>query len=225
MYTVDIPQIMKSLYKDSEGVPQFINSMETAQRNSKRAKLVINDKYLHDVAQKLLLQSSEYETETREWSKLPEEKQTWEYWKTTFHASYVAKRKSEATREGEQKPFGGSALFGVATVRKEQPEQQEAPKMSHHMLSSLEGYINNITMGATQTADTGGPLAEIAASLAVSGYTVARQQIEIKHLTEQINALRKKGGVVRAGVSGTGGNNSNSQNCKHSAAVGKSAPH
>ena len=87
VYTVDIPQIMKSLYKDSEGVPQFINSMETAQRNSKRAKLVINDKYLHDVAQKLLLQSSEYEPETREWSKLPEDKQTWKDWKTMFCAA------------------------------------------------------------------------------------------------------------------------------------------
>ena len=41
--------------------------MEAAQRKSKRAKLVINDEYMHDVALKLLLQSGEYETETREW--------------------------------------------------------------------------------------------------------------------------------------------------------------
>ena len=75
---VDIPHIMKSLYRDSEGVPQLINSMEAAQRKSKRAKLVINDNYLHAVAIKSLLQSGEYETETREWSKLPEDNQTWE---------------------------------------------------------------------------------------------------------------------------------------------------
>ena len=49
---VDIPQIMKSLYKDSEGVPQFINAMEAAQRKSKRAKLVINDEYLNSAALK-----------------------------------------------------------------------------------------------------------------------------------------------------------------------------
>ena len=83
--------------------------MEVAQRKSKRAKLVINDKYLHAVALKSLLQSGEYETETREWSKLPEADQTWEYWKTTFRAVYVAKRHSEAVREGEQKLFGGLA--------------------------------------------------------------------------------------------------------------------
>ena len=34
---VDIPQLMKELYKDSDGVPQFINAMEAAQRRSKRA--------------------------------------------------------------------------------------------------------------------------------------------------------------------------------------------
>ena len=89
---VDIPQIMKNLYKDLDGVPQFINAMEAAQRKSKRSKLVINDEYLHAVALKSLLQSGEYETETREWSKLPEADQTWEEWKTTFCAAYVAKR-------------------------------------------------------------------------------------------------------------------------------------
>ena len=67
---------MKELYKDSDGVPQFINAMEAAQRKSKRAKLVINNKYLHTVALKSLLQSGEYETETQEWSKLPEADQT-----------------------------------------------------------------------------------------------------------------------------------------------------
>ena len=42
---VDIPQLMKELYKDLDGVPQFINAMEADQRKSKRAKLIINDKY------------------------------------------------------------------------------------------------------------------------------------------------------------------------------------
>ena len=56
---VDIPQLIKELYKDSDGVPQFINAMEAAQRKSKRAKLVINNKYLHAGALKLILQLEE----------------------------------------------------------------------------------------------------------------------------------------------------------------------
>ena len=87
-------------------MPQFINAVEAAQRKSKRAKLVINYVYLHDVALKSLLQSGEYETEFREWLKLPEDKQTWADWKAMFCAAYVAKRRLEAAREVEQKPFG-----------------------------------------------------------------------------------------------------------------------
>ena len=46
---VDIPQLMKELYMDSDGVPQFINAVEAAQRKSKRVKLVINAEYLQAV--------------------------------------------------------------------------------------------------------------------------------------------------------------------------------
>ena len=76
MDAVDIPQVMKTLYKNAEGIPQFINVMEAAHQKSKRAKLVINDEYLHAVALKSLLQSGEYENETRDWLKLPEDRQT-----------------------------------------------------------------------------------------------------------------------------------------------------
>ena len=88
--------------------------MEAAQRKSKREKLVIHDEYMHAVVLKFLLQSGEYKTETREWSKLPEDQQTWAAWKTTFHEAYVAKQRAEAAREGEEKPFDSSAIFGAA---------------------------------------------------------------------------------------------------------------
>ena len=81
------------------------------------------------------------------------------------------------------------------------------------MLDSLEGYLDNIAAAVIQTAANGGPLAELAASLAVSVDTVARQQLEIKRLTEHINALKKKGGAVTNVVPGTGGNNF--PPCKH----------
>ena len=95
--------------------------------------------------------------------------------------------------------------------------------MSHQILDSLEGYLDNIAVAETQTAAMGTPLAELAASLAVSVDTVARQQIDIKRLTEHINALRKKGVSVTASVPNTGDNNATT--CKHCKLVGCSAPH
>ena len=85
--------------------------------------------------------------------------------------------------------------------------------MSHQMLDSLESYLDNIAAAATQTAATRTPLTELAASLAVLVDTVARQQIEVKRLTEHINALRKKGAASTASVPSTGDNNATA--CKH----------
>ena len=93
--------------------------------------------------------------------------------------------------------------------------------MSNHMLDLLEGYLDNIAAAATQTEANGGPLAKLAASLAVSVDTVARQQLETKRLTEHIKELKKKGGAVTNGVPGTGGNNFPS--CKHCEVVGRTA--
>ena len=188
MDAVDIPQVMKTLFTNALGIPQYINEMESAQRKSKRAKLVITDEYMHAVALKLLLQSGDYETETQEWSKLKETQQTWTKWKTTFQEAYVTKRRSEDAREGEEKPFGGSVTFRGTNNK----TQTKGAQLTHQMMDSLKGYLNNIAAAATQTADPGGPLAELAASLAVSVDTVARQQQEIKLLTAQINAFKNK---------------------------------
>ena len=62
---VDIPQLMKTLFSDTDGIPQFINAVAAVQINSKRAKLTIQDYYMHDMELKFLLKSGEYETETR----------------------------------------------------------------------------------------------------------------------------------------------------------------
>ena len=102
---VNITKVMKNLFSNTKGIPQYINAMEGAQRKSKRAKLVIPDEYMHAVALKLLIQSGEYETETREWSKNPEDQKTWVAWKLTFQEAYVAKKRSEAAQEGEEKFF------------------------------------------------------------------------------------------------------------------------
>ena len=97
------------------------------------------------------------------------------------------------------------------------------PQLSNQMLDSLEGYLDKIAAATTQTAANGGPLAKLAASLAVSIDTVARQQLEIKRLTEQINAQKNKGTLGTNGVTRKRGNNF--PTCKHCGAVVQTAPH
>ena len=107
-----------------------------------------------------MLQSGEYETETQEWSKLPEDQQTWTAWKTTFREAYVAKRRAEAAWEGEEKPFGGSAVFGASPEKitdeqlRRRGNQTSAGTdlLKNQTMDSLEGYLDNIDTAATKTA-------------------------------------------------------------------------
>ena len=95
---VDTPQLMKTLFTNTDGIPQFINAMVAAQRKSKLAKLIIQGKYMHAVELKFLLQSGEYETKTREWSKLPDDQQTWTAWEKKFREAYMANRLAKSAR-------------------------------------------------------------------------------------------------------------------------------
>ena len=96
---VDIPQLMKTLFTDTNGIPQFINMMELAQQKSKWTKPSIQDKYMHAVALKSLLKLGEYETETRVWSELSDYQKTRATWKAMFREAYVVKRRAEGARE------------------------------------------------------------------------------------------------------------------------------
>ena len=65
---------------------------------------------MNDVASKFLLKAGEYETETRDWTKLPKNQQTWTGWKTKFREAYVAKRRAEDARDGKDQQFGGAVV-------------------------------------------------------------------------------------------------------------------
>ena len=90
------------------------------------------------------------------------------------------------------------------------------------MMDLLEGYLDNIAAAATQTVANGGPIAELGASLAISVDTVARQQQEIKRLSEHINALKKK---VTSATSGATLPGTTTTICKHCEVVGRKSPH
>ena len=176
---------------------------------------------MHAVALKLLLKSGEHESETREWSKLLDDHQTWTAWKTTFREAYVAKRQSEESREGEDKPFGGSAANDAHDQMCQRGNTVSAvpAPLPNHMLDSIDTYLNSISADATQAFAKGGPLAELSASLAISIDTVTTQQKEIKCLYKHINAMKNKGNQdSRIGKTAGGGMTGNV--CPHYAAVG-----
>ena len=235
LHTVDainIPQLTKTLFTDANGITQFINAMEAEQQKSKREKLVTQDDYMHAVALKSLLQSGEYKTETREWSKLPDDQQIWTAWKATFREAYVVKRRDEAFQEGEEKPFCGSAVIGDSAVKEKNGKLQRRGNtasaglspLTNQILESLEGYLENIAAATAKTISKGGSVAELTASLEIPVDTVARQQQEIKRLYEKIKYTKKRG-IKASRISTMAGVGLVGTVCTHCKAVGRTAPH
>ena len=95
---VNILQLMEALFTNTDGIPQFINAMESAQQKSMREYRTI---IFYAVALKSLIQSGDYETKMREWSKLPNIQKTWMALKTNFREAYEAKQHTKAAQEGE----------------------------------------------------------------------------------------------------------------------------
>ena len=138
----------------------------------------------------------------------------------------MAKRRSEAAREGEEKSFGDSAVHNAHEQlhqRGNTASDMPAP-LSNKILDSIKGYLDNIAAAATQVVAEGDPLAELSASLAISIDTVAPEQKEIKRIYEQIKAMKNKG-TQASNISPTEGGVLTGDVCPHCAAVGHTSPH
>ena len=98
--------------------------------------------------------------------------------KTTFREAYVTKRRTEASREGKDKSFGGPTVNNSHKQLRQGGHTASAvpDPMQNQMLDSIEGYLDNIAVAATQAAAKGGPLVELSVILAISIYKVAAQQ-------------------------------------------------
>ena len=97
--------------------------------------------------------------------------------------------------------------------------------LTNKMMDLLEGYLDNIYTEATQNVAKGGPLVELSAIMVISVDTVARQQQEIKRLSEQINALKKRGTqAARVGTLPVG-ELVGTTVCTHCEAVVRTEPH
>ena len=135
---------MRSLYKEAEGIPQFINMMEAAQSKANRANILITDKYIHALALQTFFASNEYEVDTREWEKLPAQEQTWTECNKKFRAAYDENQRGEKSRDAVDQTFGGA----VEAITME----ESLPAGSNEMMDSLAGYLDNIVAAATNNA-------------------------------------------------------------------------
>ena len=106
----------------------------------------------------------------------------------------MAKRRSEAPREGKYKPFDGSPAYVAHDQMLQQSVTSPVPSpLSNQILDLLQGCLDNIAATAIQAVANGGQLAEFFSSLEFLVHTVHVQSKEIKIVHQQTNVLKNKG--------------------------------
>jgi hypothetical protein len=87
---VHLPNDMLGYYTAADGIPEYINMLEEAQRKLAQANLPMSDTQLVAIASTLVLAANDFPRTTEEWEVLPPANKTWVAWNTvqpTPHAN------------------------------------------------------------------------------------------------------------------------------------------
>jgi hypothetical protein len=151
---INLPTEMLSYYTQADGIPEYINMLEEAQRKLARANLPMSDDQLLAIASTSVLASGHFPRPTDEWEALACNHKTWTAWKTHYRAAHIA-RKRQMLAAGATPTSGmAHAVMGG-----------EDTTISPDTFTRLDGYLDNLAAAATTERSTLAQLIETNATL------------------------------------------------------------
>ena len=175
---VNLPTDMMGYYATADGIPEYINMLEEAQRKLARANLPMSDDQLLAIASTAVLAAEHFPRPTDEWEALPRVNKTWTAWKTHYRAAHIA-RKRQMLAAGKNS-YGGVAnavtTFDDATITTD-------------TFTRLDGYLDNLAAAATTERTTLTQLIENNATLTAS----------VTSLTASVASLTAAYAILAAG--------------------------
>ena len=90
---VNLPTLMMGFYHEAEGIPEYINMLEDAQRKLERANLPMSDMQLLAIASTAILASGDFPRPTDEWEAKTVANKTWTNWKAHYRTAHTARRR------------------------------------------------------------------------------------------------------------------------------------
>ena len=189
LHSIDVLALrtkMLTMHEDAQGIPEYINALEDAQKRSARAgsKMAFTDTDLMLVAMTALYSTEQFPRATEKWEDMDESKKTWGAWKTLYKVA-EAKEKVRIQAAGGKDQFGAAHLSGEGhlTPFDSTPPASEADATSGPPEGALEGYFDSLAAAASTDQNV---LAELVKSVAELTKTNAQ-------LVQQVTALTKLG--------------------------------
>ena len=100
---------MQRYHLEVEGIPEYINMLEDAQREAGRAGRIISDETLLLFSSTAMLKSERFPRTNDDWEDRVERYKTWEQWKTAYKRAHAQARVKAQANDG-------SAKFGAANA-------------------------------------------------------------------------------------------------------------
>ena len=151
---VNLPTEMMGYYALADGIPEYINMLEEAQRKLARANLPMSDDQLLAIASTAVLASEHFPRPTDEWEAQPRHLKTWAAWKLHYRAAHIARKRQmlAASRSG-------------GTANAVTPDDEA---ISPDTFARLDGYLDNLAAAATTERTTLSQLIENNTTLTAS---------------------------------------------------------
>ena len=176
---VNLPTDMLGYYASTEGIPEFINSLEAAQRKLARANLPMSDDQLLAIASTAVLAANDFPRPTDDWEAKPRAAKTWTAWKTHYRAAHIAKKRqllaSGSTAAGANTIMGGEDLHSPDTFTR------------------LDSYLDNLAAAATTERTTLQNLTDSNAALTASVTTLTASIASLTAAYAILTATDKSG--------------------------------
>ncbi len=100
---------MHNYYTQADGIPQYINMLEDAQKKAMQAGMPIADVELVMMASAAILAAQHFPRKVNDWEGLPSASCMWTAWKTAFCLAHVKCQQQILA-------LGGGSLLGGLTV-------------------------------------------------------------------------------------------------------------
>ena len=206
---------MRQYHLEYEGIPEYINALEDAQRRAKRAgvndEYVITDATLLLIASTAMLRTQQFPRVNDKWEDLSRTGKTWSRWKTMYKQAQAKARVKKLAAEGQdqfggmagagQHPRGGTSSGGTVVSPPAGgilPVTAPPPPTAQE----LEGYFDNLAAAATNEKAVLDQLVSNNTKLAATNATLAAA---VKSLQEEMKTVRLEVQGLKASSGGGGG--------------------
>ena len=184
---------MQRYHLEVEGIPEYINMLEDAQRQSGQAGRTITDETILLFASTTMLTSERFPRANDDWEDRAERDKTWAKWKTAYKQAHDKARVKAQVNDGSIKSGAANSTARRETANPPLDNQLEEDGGD---MKTLKGYFNNLAAAAVNEKGVLKQLVLNNTTLATSNESlvtlVKKQSNNIKNLEREISRMKRE---------------------------------